>query len=46
MAPEAFNDAEAPLQMVGEFTVTVGVGLTVTLVVATAVHPALLTVTV
>jgi hypothetical protein len=39
-APFAVKVAEAPLQMVGEFTVTVGVGLTVTVVTAVAVQVA------
>lgn len=40
LAPEAFSAAEAPLHNVAEFTVTVGVGLTVTVDVAVVVQPA------
>jgi hypothetical protein len=37
-APLAFSVADAPLHIVGELTVTVGVGFTVTTAVAAAVH--------
>jgi len=38
-APPAVNVALSPEQIVGEFTVTVGIGLTVTVVVPVATHP-------
>ena len=38
-APEAVSVAEAPAQIVGEFTVTTGFGLTVTVDVVVPVHP-------
>lgn len=40
LAPVAFSAALAPLQIAGEFTVTVGLGLTVMVDVAVAVQPA------
>ncbi|MEZ5054693.1 MAG: hypothetical protein R2807_08060 [Chitinophagales bacterium] len=38
-APLAVNVAVAPVQIVGELTVTVGFGFTVTVVVAVSLHP-------
>ena len=40
MAPEAVSVADPPEQMAAEFTVMVGVGLTVTVATAVPEHPA------
>ena len=39
VAPVAVKETKSPLQMVGEFTVTIGIGLTVTFAVAVFEHP-------
>ena len=46
MAPVAVNVAEDPAQMVGEFTVTTGNGVTVTVLVAVPLHVPIVPVTV
>ena len=39
VAPAPVNVAVAPAQMVGEFTIVTGIGLTVTVATAVPVHP-------